>query len=265
MEFLIPTNRSASATKGKRKEKGIDPQGNPLPSSSHQGFIKDIPDVENRNTESKEAQATQPIQYKIYQQDDPFMQEDEYGAELTRDARVWKVYVKEADRWDAELVDGWNKSLDVILVFAALFSAVSTTFLIESSGMLKQDPNDISAAALVVISQALVALANSSSLDLAALSGSEQNATSTYVPPHNAVVINTLWYLSLATSLATSFLAMLAKDWCHSFNANRAGHPWDQAQRRQRKWMMIEDWKMQELIVLLPSLIHLSLFFYFML
>jgi hypothetical protein len=37
------------------------------------------------------------------------LEPDEYGAELTKDARVWKVYVKEADRWDAELVDGWNK------------------------------------------------------------------------------------------------------------------------------------------------------------
>ncbi|CAE6499754.1 unnamed protein product, partial [Rhizoctonia solani] len=37
------------------------------------------------------------------------MDYDEYGAELGKEARVWKVYVKEADRWDAELVEGWNK------------------------------------------------------------------------------------------------------------------------------------------------------------
>ncbi|QRW18575.1 hypothetical protein RhiXN_03499 [Rhizoctonia solani] len=40
---------------------------------------------------------------------------------------------------------------------AALFSAVLTAFLIESSNMLKQDPN-VSAATLVVMSQALVVL-----------------------------------------------------------------------------------------------------------
>jgi hypothetical protein len=34
---------------------------------------------------------------------------DEYGAELAKDAKVWKVYVKEADGRDAEVVDGWNK------------------------------------------------------------------------------------------------------------------------------------------------------------
>jgi hypothetical protein len=131
-------------------------------------------------------------------------------------------------------------------------------FLIESSDMLKQDPNDVSAAALVVISQALVALTGNSSADLLTLSLPDQSSAP-FMPPHRAVVVNTLWYLSLATSIATSFLAMLAKDWCHSFATGRAGHPWKQAQRRQRKWMMIEHWKMQELIVVLPSLIHLSL------
>ncbi|KAH7318034.1 hypothetical protein B0J17DRAFT_305447 [Rhizoctonia solani] len=34
---------------------------------------------------------------------------DEYGAELEPDARVWKTYVKEADKFDAEQVEGWNR------------------------------------------------------------------------------------------------------------------------------------------------------------
>ncbi|KAJ1299810.1 hypothetical protein OPQ81_000709 [Rhizoctonia solani] len=52
---------------------------------------------------------------------------------------------------------------------------------------------------------------------------------------------------------------MLAKDWCYSFSSHRTGHPRDQAHRRQRKWKLIERWKMEELVLLLPSLMHLSL------
>ncbi|KAG8752587.1 hypothetical protein FRC11_008223 [Ceratobasidium sp. 423] len=37
------------------------------------------------------------------------MEFDQHGAELGKDARFWKVYVKEADDWDEELVHGWNK------------------------------------------------------------------------------------------------------------------------------------------------------------
>ncbi|CAE6489857.1 unnamed protein product [Rhizoctonia solani] len=187
------------------------------------------------------------------------MEPDQYGAELSRDARVWKVYVKETDIWDAELVDGWNKSLDVILVFAALFSAVSSTFLIESSSKLQEDPNDVSATALLAISRILIPVNNNTLVNSTAWEPSELSIGEKFNPSRSVVIVNSLWFLSLGLSLATSFLAMLAKDWCYSFAAHRIGHPWDQAQRRQRKWMMIEKWKMQELILLLPSLIHLSL------
>ncbi|KAJ1299776.1 hypothetical protein OPQ81_011992 [Rhizoctonia solani] len=37
------------------------------------------------------------------------MEFDQHGAELGKDARFWRAYVKEADEWDEELVNGWNK------------------------------------------------------------------------------------------------------------------------------------------------------------
>lgn len=38
-------------------------------------------------------------------------------------ARVWRVYLDEAQKEDALMIDGWNRSMDVLLVF------VRTTFL----------------------------------------------------------------------------------------------------------------------------------------
>ncbi|CAE7153854.1 unnamed protein product, partial [Rhizoctonia solani] len=203
--------------------------------------------------------------------EDPFnwsqLPPDEEGAELSKEARVWKVYVGEADKWDAEKADGWNKSLDVLLVFLRFTSTSQHThrfrgfrFLIESSGMLKQDPNDVTAAALVSITQLLTAIATNSSTNPKLATPDQGNTVDGgFVPSPVAIVVNTLWFLSLALSISASFLAMLAKDWCHSFTAHRTGHHRDQAHRRQRKWTMIEQWKMEELILMLPSLIHLSL------
>jgi hypothetical protein len=34
---------------------------------------------------------------------------DDYGAEMKKDAKVWKHYVEETDRTDKEMVQGWNK------------------------------------------------------------------------------------------------------------------------------------------------------------
>ncbi|CAE6392360.1 unnamed protein product [Rhizoctonia solani] len=91
---------------------------------------------------------------------------DEYGGELDADARVWKTYVKESDEFDMDLVDGWNRqhlhacrSLDVILIFAALFSAISTTFVLESSKLLQEDPADATSQTLETISQTLLLIA----------------------------------------------------------------------------------------------------------
>ncbi|EUC56418.1 transmembrane protein, putative [Rhizoctonia solani AG-3 Rhs1AP] len=185
------------------------------------------------------------------------MEFDQHGAELGKDARFWRIYVEETDDWDEELVHGWNKSLDVTLVFAALFSAILTGFLIEVSGRLREDSGNEMSKTLVIVSQALIIIANSTRSEHSVSDLETRPTTST--PSRAAVLVNTLWYLSLSLSVATSFLAMLGKNWCHSFMAGRTGPPCMQARRRQQKWTMIERWKMQEFLVMLPSIIHLAL------
>ncbi|KAG9121104.1 hypothetical protein FRC07_003085 [Ceratobasidium sp. 392] len=34
---------------------------------------------------------------------------EDYGEEMAQDAQIWQAYVKETDKSDQELVDGWNK------------------------------------------------------------------------------------------------------------------------------------------------------------
>ncbi|CAE6478818.1 unnamed protein product [Rhizoctonia solani] len=182
---------------------------------------------------------------------------DEKGKELGPDAQVWKTYVREADHVDEELVDGWNKSMDVILIFAALFSAISTAFVIESYKNLKPDPAEISSQTLLTISQTLLLIAN----------GSQPSITSPApeidAPPFQAsvkaVCVNVLWFLSLSLSVAVSLISMLAKEWCLEYMAGRTGPPGAQARRRQQRWDGLVKWRMRELIMMLPSLIHLSL------
>ncbi|CUA71933.1 hypothetical protein RSOLAG22IIIB_09946 [Rhizoctonia solani] len=269
MSYLIPVHLSDAYKEKRKPDKGdlmfACDYPVPFPEGEGSGDLLTATDgqpkiKENVTKADEPVQKRQPIPVVLVEPDPiQMMEPDQYGAELGKEARVWKVYVQETDKWDRELVDGWNKSLDVILVFAALFSAVSTAFLVESSGMLQQDPNDISATALLVISHTLLAITNSSSINLPTSTLYNSSESSMFVPSQHAVIVNTLWYLSLSLSIATSLLAMLAKDWCHSFIANRTGHHWEQALRRQRKWVMIERWKMQELITILPSIIHLSL------
>ncbi|KAG9090271.1 hypothetical protein FS749_000690 [Ceratobasidium sp. UAMH 11750] len=197
---------------------------------------------------------------------EPYVEDppDEPGAEMAREARVWKTYVRESDKSDKEMVDGRNNSLDVLLIFfrtvevaqAALFSAISTAFVIESLGDLKPDPAESAAQTLLVMSQTLAAIANNRPVASPSPDALDPPAFS---PSHTAVVVNILWFLSLSLSVAVSLVAMLAKEWCYKFMSSRSGPSYEQARRRQRKWNGMERWKMKKVLIYLPAMMHLAL------
>ncbi|KAG9097156.1 hypothetical protein FRC06_007883 [Ceratobasidium sp. 370] len=163
---------------------------------------------------------------------------DDYGKELGKDARVWKTYVQEAYRWDSDLVDGWNR------------------FVIESSKSLQPDSTQTSAQTLSVISQTLLAMANNQPGFPLNLTTPE---TQKFVVSASVLWVNMLWFLSLSLSVAVSLVAMLAKDWAHGYMAELTGQPYQQARKRQRRWDGLKEWKVPEVIMFLPSLLHLAL------
>lgn len=47
---------------------------------------------------------------------------DERGEEMSNNARIWRIYIDEARKFDTVMIDGWNRSLDVLLVFVSAIS-----------------------------------------------------------------------------------------------------------------------------------------------
>ncbi|KAF8595226.1 hypothetical protein BDV93DRAFT_501423 [Ceratobasidium sp. AG-I] len=185
---------------------------------------------------------------------------DPYAIGEAKLAEFWPAYVKEADTYDRELFEGWNKMLDVILGEAALFSAISTAFVLESSKDLKPDPAESAAATLLIMSQTLLAISNQS-IQAPTITVSD---TSTFIAPKSAVVVNILWFMSLILSISVTLVAMLAKEWSHLFMAGRTGLPQEQARRRQNRFDAMNDWKMAGVITALPTLMHLALCEFFL-
>ncbi|KAJ7803056.1 hypothetical protein B0H14DRAFT_1649352 [Mycena olivaceomarginata] len=46
--------------------------------------------------------------------------------------KLWAVYISEAEKYDKALVESWKSDMEGMLIFAGLFSASLTAFLIES-------------------------------------------------------------------------------------------------------------------------------------
>ncbi|KIY67925.1 hypothetical protein CYLTODRAFT_483053 [Cylindrobasidium torrendii FP15055 ss-10] len=89
---------------------------------------------------------------------------DERCHELDENARIWHVYNDEAADFDGDIVIEFGNSLDVLLVFAALFASVLTTFVAQTSQSLSADNAAISVGLLAEIAALQRARANNSSI-----------------------------------------------------------------------------------------------------
>lgn len=58
---------------------------------------------------------------------------DPIGEEMSANGRFWRTYSDEALIIDREMIDVYHDTINVLLVFAGLFSAVLTAFVIETS------------------------------------------------------------------------------------------------------------------------------------
>ena len=45
---------------------------------------------------------------------------DMLSEELSNESSVWSIYVSTAANYDTEMIDGWNKNLDVLLLFVSI-------------------------------------------------------------------------------------------------------------------------------------------------
>ncbi|KAJ7683778.1 hypothetical protein B0H17DRAFT_866092, partial [Mycena rosella] len=97
--------------------------------------------------------------------------------------KLWSVYVSEAEKYDKTLVESWRSDMEGMLIFAGLFSASLTAFIIESYKTLTPDSGD---ATVVLLTQILHQLAANSS-------GSTVNMPppgSSFAPPSTSLICN---------------------------------------------------------------------------
>ncbi|KAG8706232.1 hypothetical protein FRC09_002514, partial [Ceratobasidium sp. 395] len=175
--------------------------------------------------------------------------------ELAHDAAVWRLYLEEAKEHDEELVKGRHGSLDMLLLFATLFSAILTGFLIESKHLLQPDTADMSNALLLLIAQSQYRAERGIRPP-----GSDQfPILLEFQPTKLSRWINGIWFTSLALSLSAALLAMLGKEWLTAFLASRPRPAHTHALLRQSRLESLERWWALHIIGLLPSLLHLSL------
>ncbi|KAH9018537.1 hypothetical protein EDB85DRAFT_1897125 [Lactarius pseudohatsudake] len=178
---------------------------------------------------------------------------------------LWSLFAKQAKTQDEARFQSLVGDMDGVLLFAGLFSAVLTSFLIQSIQKLQPDPTQQSA---YYQNQSLVVLIHISQ-QIAAI-GSQVFNSSTPPPPYLApkpsssdILVNICWLVSLVCSLSAALLAILIQQWVRSYMQvfQLHDHPLKRARFRQ---FFFEGAKgMPALAEAVPGLIHLSLFLFF--
>ncbi|KAK0474780.1 hypothetical protein IW261DRAFT_524862 [Armillaria novae-zelandiae] len=125
------------------------------------------------------------------------------------------------------MVEELRDSVDVRMVFGGLFSAIVTTFVVQTSQSLQVNYAAMSAFLLYESLLVQRAIGNGSSVDSIAPS------PIAFLPAATDVWVNGLWFTSLFLSLTTALVAVLVKQWVHHYVALPSGTPRDQSLTRQ--------------------------------
>ncbi|KAF7967941.1 hypothetical protein HWV62_32477 [Athelia sp. TMB] len=170
-------------------------------------------------------------------------------------AKIWSVYMSEAAPYDNATIESWLKDMDGILIFAGLFSASVTAFIIESYTGLMPDPNQQTIALLQQISQQL----NGGSVQ------SQTSMSDSFTPTSSTLRVNAFWFLSLCLALTCALAAILVQQWARNYlqAIERRPAPYLQARVRSYLYEGLEKFRMEAVVEGIPTLLHASLFLFF--
>ncbi|KAK0445602.1 uncharacterized protein EV420DRAFT_920282 [Desarmillaria tabescens] len=183
---------------------------------------------------------------------------DAIGEEMSANGRFWRTYTDEALIFDGEMVDLYQDTINVLLIFAGLFSVVLTTFVIQTSQKLRPDYTEVSASLLIEL-VGFQRAANTSSI----LSSPFYPSIS-FSPSPADVWLNSLWFVSLTLSLITALVAILVKQWLHQYVSIISDIlPRDRGYIRHYRYIGLKTWQVPVIIELLPVLLHIALGLFF--
>ncbi|THG99995.1 hypothetical protein EW026_g2454 [Hermanssonia centrifuga] len=163
-------------------------------------------------------------------------------------------YIGESDASEMKVL---NDDIDALLIFAGLFSAVLTAFVVPSYLLLQPDNSQLSVQILDRIS---AQLARFEIVPPFINSTASDSSTSAFQVSTSARWMNCLWFLSLILSLSSALFGILAKQWIREYLQWRkvAAAPRENVLLRQLRIEAWEDWKVSAGISTIPALLELA-------
>ncbi|KAK0215381.1 hypothetical protein IW262DRAFT_1496358 [Armillaria fumosa] len=133
-----------------------------------------------------------------------------------------------AKKYDKGVCKDWKEEIDTLLVFAGLFSAVATAFIIDSYKWLLSTDSD-----------------------------------ATFLPAQVRKRINIYWFSSLLLALSSASTGMLYKQWLREYIRDVGRSSIDTLSIRQMRLEGLSAWKVKAIIATIPLFLQAALLLFF--
>ncbi|KAF8502810.1 hypothetical protein F5888DRAFT_1667354, partial [Russula emetica] len=180
---------------------------------------------------------------------------------------LWTLYRDEAKSHDDAQFVTVKDDIGNLLLFAGLFSATLTAFVVDSKQNLKPSPADETVYYLrqhsTILSQISVQL--SSIAPQVSIPSTPPPPFPVFSPSASDVRVNASWFMALVFSLLAAFLAILVQQWARDYMY--VFQQYIDPLKSCRLWQYLsegrEGWYKPEVSKTVTGLLHISLFLFF--
>ncbi|KAF8164666.1 hypothetical protein BJ912DRAFT_255527 [Pholiota molesta] len=170
-----------------------------------------------------------------------------------KDGDPWTTLLTPELEADTLRCTAWKDEVQNLLIFAGLFSAVVTTFVVESYKLLLPDPNDTTNGLLFHIASGLN---NTSPFPP---SVSPESILTPFSQTPSAVRINVFWFISLILSLTTVLVGTIALQWLREHQSYSGYSSKEKLAMLHMRSEAIEAWYLPQVFATLPVLLQAAL------
>lgn len=144
---------------------------------------------------------------------------------------------------------------------AGLFSAILSSFTVQSYQLLTPAPMAPVVTTLLILSSQLLATqsANSTQGSLVELDATQASSN----PRRWVVWLNALWFSSLILSLSSALIGIMVKQWLNEYNSGLSGTSRQIARLRQARLANLDKWHVAAIVAILPILLQVALALFF--
>ncbi|KAN0118888.1 hypothetical protein V8E52_004660 [Russula decolorans] len=168
---------------------------------------------------------------------------------------MWKMYFDEVKEEDIRFTEAWKEDANSIITFTGLLSAIVGAFIIEFYKKLSSDSGGQTVALLQQISHQLPNSPNNAN----PITANQPSSPGTAM-----IWVNALWLISLVLSLTCALIATLLQQWSRKYTQSPQSTSVLRHRARVHSLLALgmRKYKIPVIIETLPTLLHLSVYFF---